>query len=116
MAPRRQVCPLALLLPLAFALLAMAMAKPTGQVTVFCGRNANEDTLREACDTGLYTMVIISFYSIFGHGRYWGDLSGHRLTTVGTDIKHCQSKNFLALLSIGGNATNSDYSLPTSYF
>ncbi|CAL4984915.1 unnamed protein product [Urochloa decumbens] len=125
----------ALLPPVAFALLAgAATAKPTGQVTVFWGRNANEGTLREACDTGLYTTAVISFYSIFGHGRYWGDLSGHSLSTVGADIKHCQSKNILVLLSIGGNnattsrarkgrweedlqnnrKSRSDYSLPSS--
>ncbi|CAN6381060.1 unnamed protein product [Urochloa humidicola] len=96
------------------SLASAATAKPTGQVMVFWGRNANEGTLREACDTGLYTTVIISFYSVFGHGRYWGDLSGHRLNIIGADIKHCQSKNILILLSIGGNATNSDYSLPTA--
>ncbi|CAN6381058.1 unnamed protein product [Urochloa humidicola] len=112
---RRALFPLSLLLPLAVALLAAtATAKPTGQVTVFWGRNVNEGTLREACDTGLYSTVIISFYSVFGHGRYWGDLSGHRLSVVGADIKHCQSKNILVLLSIGGSATNSDYSLPSS--
>ncbi|CAO2152335.1 unnamed protein product [Urochloa humidicola] len=115
MASRRQPCLLAVLLPLlALALLASgATAKPTGQVTVFWGRNANEGTLRETCDTGLYTTVIISFYSVFGHGRYWGDLSGHPVSTVGADIKHCQSKNILILLSIGGN-TSKDYSLPSS--
>ncbi|CAL4994036.1 unnamed protein product [Urochloa decumbens] len=117
MASRRRPCLLlsALLPFVALALLAgAAAAKSTGQVTVFWGRNANEGTLREACDTGLYTTVIISFYSVFGHGRYWGDLSGHPLSTVGADIKHCQSKHILVLLSIGGNATSSDYSLPSS--
>ncbi|CAN6362769.1 unnamed protein product [Urochloa humidicola] len=116
MASRRRACPLApLLILLTIALLAGAVAaKPTGQVTVFWGRNPNEGTLGEACDTGFYTTVIISFYNVFGHGRYWGDLSGHRLTNIGADIKHCQSRNILVLLSIGGNATNSDYSVPTS--
>jgi len=88
-----------------------AMAKKTGQLTVFWGRNKNEGSLREACDTDLYTTVIISFYSVFGHGRYWGDLSGHPLNGVGDDIKHCQSKKILVLLSIGGGG--SDYSLPS---
>ncbi|GJM95987.1 hypothetical protein PR202_ga12788 [Eleusine coracana subsp. coracana] len=69
------------LLSVALVLLSLlaggATAKRTGQLTVFWGRNKNEGSLREACDTGLYTTVIISFYSVFGHGRYWGDLSGH---------------------------------------
>ncbi|CAN6381080.1 unnamed protein product [Urochloa humidicola] len=116
MAFRCRPFPLApLLLSLAVVLLVGAStAMPTGQVTVFWGRNTGEGTLREACDTGLYTTVVISFYSVFGQGRYSGDLSGHPLSTVGTDIKHCQSSNILVLLSIGGNATSSDYSLPTS--
>ncbi|KAG2557010.1 xylanase inhibitor protein 1-like [Panicum virgatum] len=119
MASRRRPSPPAAeaLLPLAFLLLAClssaaAAAKQTGQLTVFWGRNAGEGTLREACDTGLYTTVVISFYSVFGHGRYWGDLSGHPLAGVGADIKHCQSRNVLVLLSIGGPGTG--YSLPSS--
>ncbi|KAK3146650.1 hypothetical protein QOZ80_3BG0269430 [Eleusine coracana subsp. coracana] len=104
------------LLSVALVLLSLlaggATAKRTGQLTVFWGRNKNEGTLREACDTGLYTTVIISFYSLFGHGRYWGDLSGHPMNGIGDDIKHCQSMNILVLLSIGG--TGNDYSLPSS--
>jgi chitinase len=90
-----------------------ATAKQTNKVTVFWGRNKDEGSLREACDTGLYTTVIISFYSVFGHGRYWdGDMSGHQLSGVGADIKHCQSRGILVLLSIGGGGH--DYSLPSS--
>ncbi|XP_062181776.1 xylanase inhibitor protein 1-like [Phragmites australis] len=105
------------LLPLVFVLVLSclagpAMAKKTGQVTVFWGRNKDEGSLREACDTGTYSTVIISFYSVFGHGRYWGDLSGHQLYGIGADIKHCQSKGILILLSIGG--PGKDYSLPSS--
>ncbi|TVT97782.1 hypothetical protein EJB05_56966, partial [Eragrostis curvula] len=91
-----------LLVPVSVALAVLvflagaATAKKTGQLTVFWGRNKNEGTLREACDTGLYNTVIISFYSVFGHGRYWGDLSGHPLAGVGDDIKHCQSRNILS--------------------
>ncbi|GJN05173.1 hypothetical protein PR202_ga22781 [Eleusine coracana subsp. coracana] len=92
-------------------LVGAATAKRTGQLTVFWGRNKNEGSLREACDTGLYTTVIISFYSVFGHGRYWGDLSGHPLNGIGDDIKHCQSMKIQVLLSIGGSGN--DYSLPS---
>ncbi|TVU23344.1 hypothetical protein EJB05_25701, partial [Eragrostis curvula] len=90
-----------LLVPLSVALAVLvflagaATATKTGQLTVFWGRNKDEGTLSEACDTGLYNTVIISFYSVFGHGRYWGDLSGHPLAGVGDDIKHCQSRNIL---------------------
>jgi chitinase len=110
MAFRRRSC--LLLLALVCYLAAPALGKRTGELTVFWGRNKHEGTLREACDTGLYNTVIISFYSIFGHGRYGLDLSGHPLHGVGTDIKHCQSKGILVLLSIGG--AGKAYSLPSS--
>jgi hypothetical protein len=60
-------------------------------VVVFWGRNKAEGSLRKTCDRGYYTTIIISF-SVFGHGKYWTDLSGHQLHGVGADIKHCQSK------------------------
>ncbi|KAG8090339.1 hypothetical protein GUJ93_ZPchr0011g27839 [Zizania palustris] len=82
-------------------------------LTVFWGRNKEEGSLREACDTGVYTTVIISFFSVFGHGKYWPDLSGHDVAAVGADIKHCQqAKNVTVLLSIGGDGDK--YSLPTA--
>ncbi|XP_006663120.1 xylanase inhibitor protein 2-like [Oryza brachyantha] len=110
---RRRSCIPAALLPLAFFLL--LASKPTaGDVgtAVVWGRHADEGTLREACDTGHYNTVIISFYSVFGHGRYSLDLSGHDLRDVGSHIKHCQRKGIVVLLSIGGQG--GDYSLPSS--
>ncbi|GJM87914.1 hypothetical protein PR202_ga03920 [Eleusine coracana subsp. coracana] len=90
-----------------------ATAGKTGQLTVYWGRNKAEGSLREACDTGIYNTVIISFFSVFGHGKYWTDLSGHPLNGVGNDIKHCQSKKHVTvLLSIGGDGEG--YSLPTA--
>ncbi|XP_052135819.1 xylanase inhibitor protein 1 [Oryza glaberrima] len=110
---RSWLVPLAMVLAVSSCLAGPAMAAgKTGQMTVFWGRNKNEGTLKETCDTGLYTTVVISFYSVFGHGRYWGDLSGHDLRVIGADIKHCQSKNVFVFLSIGG--AGKDYSLPTS--
>ncbi|KAE8769934.1 xylanase inhibitor [Hordeum vulgare] len=85
----------------------------TGQVAVFWGRNKNEGSLREACDTGTYTIAIISFLDVFGRGYYHLDLSGHDVSAVGADIKHCQSKNILVFLSIGG--FGKQYSLPTAH-
>uniref|UniRef100_A0A0D9XVM6 GH18 domain-containing protein n=1 Tax=Leersia perrieri TaxID=77586 RepID=A0A0D9XVM6_9ORYZ len=79
-------------------------------VAVFWGRNKDEGSLRQTCDTGDYNIVIISFLSVFGHGKYWLDLSGHDLRHVGADIRHCQSKGVYMLLSIGGDS----YSLPSS--
>ncbi|KAL6868098.1 hypothetical protein ACP4OV_014943 [Aristida adscensionis] len=116
MAFRRRSCAALAILSVALVLSFLAgpaAAKKTGQLTVFWGRNKDEGTLREACDTGLYATVIISFYSVFGHGRYWGDLSGHPLAGVGDDIKHCQSRDILVLLSIGGGGGGGDYALPS---
>ncbi|BAF24169.1 xylanase inhibitor protein 1-like [Oryza sativa Japonica Group] len=82
-------------------------------VVVFWGGNKNEGSLRSVCDSGLYNIVIISFYSLFGHGRYWDDLSGHDLRHIGADITHCHFKAVYVLLSIGGG-DGKDYSLPSS--
>ncbi|KAG2565067.1 hypothetical protein PVAP13_7NG002800 [Panicum virgatum] len=109
---RRSWLPLALALVLLSCITATAMAKRTGELTVFWGRNKAEGTLRAACDTGLYNTVIISFFSVFGHGRYDVDLSGHPLAGVGAEIKHCQSKGIPVFLSICG--AGNGYSLPSS--
>lgn len=94
-----------------------AAATGPGDIAVFWGRNKAEGTLREACDTGTYNTVLISFLSGFGRpggGAYALDLSGHPLAGVGDDIKHCQSKGILVLLSVGGPAAAGySYSLPT---
>ncbi|TVU24495.1 hypothetical protein EJB05_26937, partial [Eragrostis curvula] len=96
--------------------LAAAADDSIGNIAVFCGWNKTEGTLREACDTGKYTTVIISFLNSFGHGKYALNLSGHPLDGVDDDIKHFKSKGILVLLSIGGSATagGGDYSLPSS--
>jgi chitinase len=83
----------------------------TGGATVFWGRNKDEGSLAEACDTGRYTIVVLSFLDVFGHGKYHLDLSGHDLSTVAAGIKHCQSRA-LVYLSIGG--FGNQYSLPTA--
>ena len=91
---------------------AMAAGNKTGQVTVFWGRNKDEGTLREACDTGLYTMVIMSFLDVYGpNGKYHLDLSGHPIAGIGDDIKHCQFVGVPVSPSIGG--FGSGYSLPS---
>ncbi|RCV38364.1 hypothetical protein SETIT_8G136200v2 [Setaria italica] len=75
-----------------------------GELTVVWGRNRAEGSLREACDTGLYATVILSFLRVAGHGKYLTDLSGHDVSTVGADVKHCQSaKNVTVLLSVAGS-------------
>ncbi|CAL4991890.1 unnamed protein product [Urochloa decumbens] len=109
---RRHPCLLFLLALLLSQLTAGLAATGPGDIAVYWGRHKDEGTLREACDTGAYTTVIISFLSAFGHGTYTLDLSGHPVAGVGDDIKYCQSKGILVLLSIGGQG--GEYWLPSS--
>ncbi|EAZ03635.1 hypothetical protein OsI_25770 [Oryza sativa Indica Group] len=74
----------------------------TGRITVYWGQTSSEGGLREACGTGLYSTVIISFLTDFGGGNYKLNLAGHAWSAVGPDVKYCQSKGVLVLLSIGG--------------
>jgi chitinase len=121
MASRRCILlvPPPLLLVSLLAVGSLAATGP-GNIAVFWGRNKDEGTLREACDTGTYNTVLISFLTGFGshHGGAAPslDLSGHPLAGVGDDVKHCQSKGILVLLSIGGPATaaGANYSLPSA--
>ncbi|KAL6857173.1 hypothetical protein ACP4OV_018555 [Aristida adscensionis] len=93
-------------------LLVPGPAAAADDLAVFWGRNTTEGSLREACDTGRYTTVLISFLSGFGgRGAPALDLAGHPVPAVGADIKHCQSRGVLVLLSIGGPA--GEYSLPS---
>ena len=84
-------------------------AGKTGRITVYWGQTASEGSLRKACESNLYSTVILSFLTRFGGGRYKLDLTGHSWSAVGPDVKYCQSKNILVLLAIGGGF--GDYSL-----
>nr|CAB3484194.1 unnamed protein product [Digitaria exilis] len=81
----------------------------TGRITVYWGQTSSEGSLHKACQSNLYSTVILSFLTKFGHGSYKLDLTGHSWSAVGPDIKYCQSKNVLVLLAIGGGF--GDYSL-----
>ncbi|TVU24489.1 hypothetical protein EJB05_26931, partial [Eragrostis curvula] len=91
---RRPAC--LLLLGLLSLQLTAGLAAYGGDVAVYWGRNKDEGTLRETCDTGSYTTVIISFLVAFGHGQYKLDLSGHDIGGVGDDINYCKSKGIMA--------------------
>jgi len=56
-------------------------------VTVFWSRNKAEGSLHESCNMGLYNTVIISFFSVFGHGRYWPTVSQIAFFSPRTDRK-----------------------------
>jgi chitinase len=92
--------------------LASAQGK-TEQVTVFWGRHKDEGSLREACDSGLYSMVIMSFLAVYDSGgSYRLDFSGHPVAGMGDAIKRYQSLGVPVSLSIGGFGRA--YSLPTN--
>ncbi|XP_048560964.1 hevamine-A-like [Triticum urartu] len=74
----------------------------TGRITVYWGQTSSEGSLRKACESKLYSTVILSFLTNFGRGKYKLDLAGHPWKDVGHDVKYCQSKKILVLLAIGG--------------
>ncbi|KAM3370090.1 hypothetical protein ACQJBY_017769 [Aegilops geniculata] len=74
----------------------------TGRITVYWGQTSSEGTLREACESNLYSTVILSFLTKFGGGKYELNLAGHPWKAVGPHVKYCQSKKILVLLAIGG--------------
>ncbi|KAK3143082.1 hypothetical protein QOZ80_4BG0357990 [Eleusine coracana subsp. coracana] len=77
-------------------------AGKTGRITVYWGQSASEGSLRKACESNLYSTVIISFLTDFGGGKYKLNLAGHSWSGVGPDVKYCLSKKILVLLAIGG--------------
>jgi chitinase len=86
----------------------------TGEVTVFWGRHRDEGSLREACDSGKYTMVIMSFLDVYGRGdKYSLDISGHPYVGMGDAIKRCQFLGVPVSISIG-DGFGTGYSLPTN--
>uniref|UniRef100_A0A7N0RA38 GH18 domain-containing protein n=1 Tax=Kalanchoe fedtschenkoi TaxID=63787 RepID=A0A7N0RA38_KALFE len=89
------------------------MGVSTGAVSigVYWGQNSNEGSLKEACDSGLYSTVIIAYLTNFGGGRNpYLNISSHcdftsgDCTDVANDIRYCQWRNVRILLSIGGAA------------
>lgn len=108
---RRNLLVFVVAVAVSFEAVPAAAVGKTGQVAVFWGRHKDEGSLREACDSGMYTTVIMSFLDVYGHGRYHLDLSGHDLSTIGADIKHCQHKGVPVSLSVGG--FGGGYSLPS---
>ncbi|KAG6551739.1 hypothetical protein Mapa_006829 [Marchantia paleacea] len=69
----------------------------------------DEGSLADACDTGDYGIVILSFLSTFGRGNEPKlDLSGHcdagsgECKGLDSQIEHCQNNGVKILLSLGG--------------
>jgi chitinase len=88
-----------------------AVISRAGNIAVYWGQNGGEGTLAEACNSGLYEYVIISFLSTFGNGQTPAiNLAGHceplsgNCNVFSSDITTCQSNNVKVLLSLGGGA------------
>ncbi|XP_054823155.1 acidic endochitinase-like [Prosopis cineraria] len=78
-------------------------------VSVYWGQNTAEGTLKEACDTDNYNIVILQSLFLFDDGSTpYLNFAGHcggahdPCTKLESEIKHCQSKGIKVLLSIGG--------------
>ncbi|CAO2198234.1 unnamed protein product [Urochloa humidicola] len=91
----------------------MAGVASAGNIAVYWGQNGGEGTLADACNSGNYAYVIISFLSTFGNGQTPVlNLAGHcdpgsgGCTGLTSDIQTCQSQNIKVLLSLGGSGGN----------
>ncbi|CAO2178921.1 unnamed protein product [Urochloa humidicola] len=91
----------------------MAGVASAGNIAVYWGQNGGEGTLADACNSGNYAYVILSFLSTFGNGQTPVlNLAGHcdpgsgGCTGLTSDIQTCQSQNIKVLLSLGGGGGN----------
>nr|AAB34670.1 chitinase-B, PLC-B [Phytolacca americana=pokeweed, leaves, Peptide, 274 aa] [Phytolacca americana] len=80
-----------------------------GGIAIYWGQNGGEGTLRDTCNSGLYSYVNIGFLSTFGNGQTPQlNLAGHCDPSSGgckqlsNSIKQCQSQGIKVMLSIGG--------------
>nr|ABW75909.1 class III chitinase [Bambusa oldhamii] len=99
------------LLPLLLLLAGMVGMSRAGNIAVYWGQNGNEGTLADACNSGLYAYVIVSFLSTFGNGQAPVlNLAGHcdpgsgGCTGLSSDIQTCQTQGVKVLLSLGGGS------------
>ncbi|KAG8055976.1 hypothetical protein GUJ93_ZPchr0001g30851 [Zizania palustris] len=91
-----------------------------GNIAVYWGQNGNEGSLADACNSGLYAYVMVSFLTSFGNNGQSPvlNLAGHcdpgsgGCTGLSTEIEACQSQNVKVLLSLGG--AGGSYSLAST--
>ena len=91
-----------------------------GNIAVYWGQgDASEGTLADACNSGLYAYVMVSFLSTFGNGQTPAlNLAGHcdplsgNCNVFSSDITTCQSNGVKVLLSLGG--ASSTYGLSST--
>ncbi|RLN03001.1 acidic endochitinase-like [Panicum miliaceum] len=112
----RALIPFQLTATLLLALLATSHA---GGIAIYWGQNTGEATLSATCASRKYEFVILAFVFQFGQGRAPKlDLSGHCDASSGgcavlsSDIRSCQRRGVMVLLSIGGGAGKYGLSSP----
>ncbi|CAM0885010.1 unnamed protein product [Alopecurus aequalis] len=89
----------------------MAGISRAGNIAVYWGQDGGEGTLAEACNSGLYAYVIVSFLSTFGKGQdpvinlagHCDPVSAKNCNIFSSDITTCQSNGVKVLLSLGGS-------------
>jgi chitinase len=99
------------LLAIAIAIAADAADPNPVRIAVYWGQNGNEGTLADACKSGLYAYVVVSFLSTFGKGQTPAlNLAGHcdpssrGCKGLSSEITTCQAVGVKVLLSLGGGA------------
>uniref|UniRef100_A0A0D9V3R5 chitinase n=1 Tax=Leersia perrieri TaxID=77586 RepID=A0A0D9V3R5_9ORYZ len=92
---------------------AIAVTSRAGDIAVYWGQNGNEGSLADACSSGNYGIVLVSFLTTFGNGQTPVlNLAGHcnpdggGCTGQSSDIQSCQSQGVKVLLSLGGAVGN----------
>ncbi|KAJ6825823.1 putative acidic endochitinase [Iris pallida] len=108
-----------LTLLLATLLSAIATTSNAGSIAVYWGQNGGEGTLADACSSGNYAYVMLSFLTTFGNGQTPVlNLAGHcepstnGCTGHSSEIRSCQSQGVKVLLSLGGDVGS--YTLSSS--
>ncbi|XP_028756080.1 hevamine-A-like, partial [Neltuma alba] len=106
------------LLPL--LLLIQICPSKSDDIAIYWGENTDEGNLRETCEAGIYSFVLIGFLTVFGNGNtpqlniagHCGPSSSSGCTSIGTEIKYCQRQGVKIMLSLGG--ASAGYSLSSS--
>nr|UZQ19744.1 acidic endochitinase [Gleditsia microphylla] len=92
----------------------------SGKISVFWGTSNSEGTLKEACDSGRYDIVILESLQVSPDGKSRLNLAGHcpggDCTQLESDIVDCQSQGIQVLLSLGEEelSRRSLHGLPTA--
>ncbi|EFJ11327.1 hypothetical protein SELMODRAFT_126203 [Selaginella moellendorffii] len=87
-----------------------APSQNTGVIATYWGQDGGEGSLLDACNSGNYRIIMVSFLSQFGNGQTpvlnlagHCDPAGGTCTGLSSEISQCQQLGIRVLLSIGGS-------------